>query len=58
MAELVSGVRGVIDAGRLNAVNDSIYTFDQIFTGERYGADRNFIAERYLETFFFRYLAK
>ncbi|MBE6703061.1 MAG: hypothetical protein E7585_06595 [Ruminococcaceae bacterium] len=58
LAELRNGFAGVMHAGKLNAVNDSIYTFDQIFTGERFGADRNFIAANYRQTFFFQYLAK
>ena len=58
LAELRNGVLGVIEAGKLNAVNDTIITFDQQFVGEAVGADRNFIASNFGETFFFRYLAK
>ena len=58
LAELRNGVVGVIKAGKLNAVNDTIITFDQHFGGAAAGADRNFIASDYGETFFFRYLAK
>ena len=56
--EFKRGFGEVISNKSIVLVNDSTYTFDQIFYGNRKNLDRNFIAENYNETFFFRYLAK
>ena len=56
--EFKRGFEEVINNRSIALVNDTTYTFDQIFDGERLNLDRNFIAENYKETFFFRYLAK
>ncbi|MBQ8357380.1 MAG: hypothetical protein IJX39_06170 [Clostridia bacterium] len=58
MRDFGNGFWAVGTAGKLNVVNDKIYTFNQIFTGEREGAARNFTSVTYQSTFFFRFLAK
>ncbi len=56
--EFKRGIDEVIKNKRIVLVNDTTYTFDRIFVGEELYLDRNFIAESYESTFFFRYLAK
>ncbi len=56
--EIWRGISAVIREGRLDVVNDWAYSMERIFTGELEGTDRNFIANDYTKTFFFRYLAK
>lgn len=53
--EFYRGIREFILGKR---AYDVIYTMDQIFTGSKEGTDRNFIANSYLDHFFFRYLAR
>lgn len=50
--------RGVRDFAQGKRAFDWIYTMERIFTGEKVGTDRNFIANDYKSHFFFRYLAK
>lgn len=56
--EFKRGFDEVIENKSIVLVNDTTYTFDQIFVGEFLNLDRNFIAENYEKSFFFRYLAK
>ena len=58
LTEFKRGFDEVIESRRIALVNDTTYTFDQVFVGEFLNLDRNFIAESYEKTFFFRYLAK
>ena len=54
----VEFIRGAKEFMLGNRACDWVYTFDQIFDGPLEGLDRNFIAERYRDTFFYQYLAK
>lgn len=56
--EFERGIVHVVTNGKINLVNDSIYSFERLLEGGPGGADKNFIAVSYQDTFFFRYLAK
>lgn len=56
--EIWRGISAVIREGHLAVVNDWAYSMERVFTGKLEGTDRNFIANDYTNTFFFRYLAK
>ena len=58
LVEFGRGFGEVIKNRRIVLVNDTTYTLDKIFDGDELNLDRNFIAEDYENTFFFRHLAK
>lgn len=56
--ELLRGIDTIRAEEQLAVVNDWTYSMNRFFTGSLEGTDRNFIANDYTKTFFFKYLAK
>lgn len=58
LIEFGRGFSEVIKHRKVVLVNDTTYTLDKVFDGGELNLDRNFIAEDYENTLFFRHLAK